>query len=274
MIIDAHVHFWNFDPVRDSWITERMEVIRRDFLPADLAPLLTANGVKGCVAVQADQSEQETNFLLALANQDDFIKGVVGWIDFNSPDINQKLEALSHHQKLKGFRHIAEGEATGFLVQDSFVNGIKSLKKHNYTYDVLIKHHQLQEAITLIDRVPNQPFVLDHCAKPDLTQSNLAEWQGHIKILAQNPNVYCKLSGLLTLCNWDNWKESDIFNCLDVVFDNFGTERVLFASDWPVMLLAGDYAKWLQLIKKYTERFTIPEKEMIFSKNTERYYKL
>ena len=274
MIVDAHVHFWNFDPVRDSWINNAMEVIRRDFLPEDLEPVLEEYEVSGCVAVQADQSEAETAFLLALAEESPIIKGVVGWIDLKSPDIEERLAGYLNEKKLKGFRHISEGEADGFLIQNDFVKGIKALQKHGYTYDILIKDHQLQEAIGLVDKVPGQVFILDHCAKPAIRTNNLAAWKKDIKIIAQNPNVHCKLSGLLTECNWNDWNEKDIFNCFDIVFDCFGTSRVLYASDWPVMLLAGNYGHWLGLVTKYTDRFAPEAIKMIFSQNTHRSYNL
>lgn len=274
MILDSHVHFWKFDPIRDSWITKDMNVIQKDFFPPDLEPLLAENGVSGCIAVQADQSETETDFLLALAEENSFIKGVVGWIDLRRPDIDQKLESYSAIKSLKGFRQIAEGEAPGFLVGDDFVRGVQALKKQEYTYDILIKHHQLQEAIILTDKVPGQAFVIDHCAKPELTKSDTTAWANQIKVLAQNPDVYCKLSGLLTQCNWQNRDEKAIFNCLDLIFEHFGTGRVMFGSDWPVMLLAGNYNHWIELVTKYTGGFTPEEKEHIFFKNTACFYNL
>ncbi|WP_020215035.1 amidohydrolase family protein [Flavobacterium rivuli] len=274
MIIDSHVHFWNFDPLRDTWITEDMKVISRDFLPGDVEPIFKENAVSGCIAVQADQSASETQFLLKLAGQNPFIKGVVGWIDLKNLHIEDELINYSAYKKLKGFRHISEGEGTGFLVQEDIINGLKALQKYNYTYDILIKQHQLKEAITLTETLPEMTFILDHCAKPDLKQDDCTSWKSHIKIISQNPNVYCKLSGLLTQCDWNNWNEKEIFNCLDVVFENFGSSRILFGSDWPVMLLAGNYSQWLDLIKKYTNQFTQIDKENIFCKNAEHFYKL
>lgn len=274
MIIDSHVHFWNFNPVRDAWITEDMNIIRSDFLPQDVAPVLQEHSVSGCIAVQADQSDIETQFLLGLAEQNPFIKGVVGWIDLKSKNIEEQLNAYSNQKKLKGFRHISEGEATGFLVQQDFISGLKALHAQGYTYDVLIKQHQLQEAIKMTETLPDLPFILDHCAKPNLKSNDISAWKGHIKIIAQNPNVHCKLSGLLTQGNWQNQNEKEIFNCLDVVFESFGSSRILYGSDWPVMLLAGNYSNWLHLITKYTNQFTAAEKIMIFFKNAERFYKL
>ena len=274
MIIDSHVHFWNFDPVRDAWITDDMKVIQRDLLPADIEPVLMRNKVSGCIAVQAGQSYTETDFLLALAKNNAFIKGVVGWADFKSVDINERLSGYTGEVKLKGFRHISEGESAGFLIQPDFLSGLKTLHDHGYTYDILIQQHQLQEAIALVDALPHQPFVLDHCGKPNLKQNDIAGWKEHIKIIAQNTNVHCKMSGLLTQCHWQDWNAKEIHDCLDVVFNSFGPGRVLFGSDWPVMLLAGNYGQWLQLVTAYTKQFSTEEKQMIFSKNAERFYKL
>jgi L-fuconolactonase len=274
MIIDSHVHFWKFDPMRDSWITDDMSVIGRDFYPQDIHPELSANYVDGCIAVQAVQNYGETEFLLALAEENPFIKGVVGWVDLKSHGIEAQLQHCSTIKKLKGFRHIAEGHPEGFLIGDAFVNGIKALQQYGHTYDILIRQHQLAEAIALVDKVPEQPFILDHCGKPDLKDNAISGWEAHIKIIAQNPNVHCKLSGLLTQCHWHNWAQADIYNCLDIIFENFGTGRVLFGSDWPVMLLAGNYTQWLTLIKKYTARFSAEEQENIFSGNATQFYNL
>jgi len=274
MIIDSHVHFWNYDRVRDSWITEDMNVIRRDFLPEDIAHILARNEVSGCIAVQADQSETETQFLLNLTDKNNFIKGVVGWADLKNQEIERQLEDYSGIKKLKGFRHISEGETEGFLVQRAFINGVKALHQYGFTYDILIKQHQLSEAIDLVDKVPGQPFVLDHCGKPDIKGNNILGWAENIKVIAQNPDVYCKLSGLLTQCHWQNWGEKEIFNCLDIIFDNFSERRVLFGSDWPVMLLSGSYTQWLDLIKKYTSDFPEKHKENIFGGNASRFYNL
>jgi len=274
MIIDSHVHFWKFDPIRDAWITNDMAVIRRDFYPQDIHPELIANKVDGCIAIQADQSDAETEFLLALAEENPFIKGVVGWTDLKNEDIEKQLEDYSPFNKIKGFRHVCEGLPEGFLVDDTFVNGIKALQKHGYTYDILIRQHQLTEAIALIDKVPEQKFILDHCGKPDLKANQISGWEEHIKVIAQNPHVYCKLSGLLTQSHWHNCNEKDIFNCLDTIFENFGTSRVLFGSDWPVMLLAGNYTQWLTMIQKYTARFPAEAQSNIFSGNAVRFYNL
>lgn len=274
MIIDAHVHFWNFHPVKDSWITSNMEVIRKDFLPADLESCFLDHQVEGCIAVQADQSEAETNFLLTEAESNAIIKGVVGWIDFLAPDIEERLIHFSQFKKLKGFRHIAQAEKKGFLLQKQFLEGLELLDQYNFTYDILLKADQLDDAIKLVEKLPHQAFVLDHCGKPDIKNKNTALWKDQLRMLAQNSNVHCKVSGLITEADWNNWNEQEIFNCLDVAFEHFGVGRLLFGSDWPVMLLAGNYTKWLQLLKLYAEQFTEAERNSFFSENTKAFYKI
>jgi L-fuconolactonase len=273
-VIDSHVHFWQFDAVRDAWITPDMQVIRRDFYPAHIAPLLNENNIAGIVAVQADQSDTETAFLLQLAKENPFIKGVVGWIDLTHRDIEDRLLAYKNEPNLRGFRHIAEGEADGFLTRNDVVRGIGLLGNHGFTYDILVRHHRLHDAIGLSEKLPAQPFMLDHCAKPALRTNQTENWATALKELAQNPNIYCKLSGLLTESHWHNCDEKSIYNCLDVVFDAFSTQRVAFGSDWPVMLLAGNYSQWLKMVQNYIAGFTPQEQENILHKNAERFYNL
>ena len=274
MIIDAHVHFWNYHPVKDSWITPDMEVIRKDFLPDDIEPYFSDHQIDGCVAVQADQSEEETNFLLAHAENSKVIKAVVGWVNLLDIDLEERLKHFTQFAKLKGFRHIAQAEPKGFLLQQQFINGLELLNKYSFTYDILLKADQLSDAITLINKLPNNAFVLDHCCKPDIKGKDIRNWKDKMQVLAQNPNLYCKISGLITEADWNNWNEEEIFNYLDVVFEQFGINRLLFGSDWPVMLLAGNYTRWLQLLKSYTKQFTETEREGFFSGNTKAFYKI
>jgi L-fuconolactonase len=274
MIIDSHVHFWNFDPVRDAWITKEMTVIRKDFLPEDFSLYLNENNVEGCIAVQADQSKEETSFLVNLAKENPFIKGIVGWIDLTSENLEALLQNYQSEKLIKGFRHIAEGEEIGFLLQKNILNGIAALHQYGYTFDILLKQSQLSDAVKLSEKLPDQPFILDHCGKPDLKTNDLKDWKLNIAELAQNPNVYCKISGLLTQGNWNNIDEKVIFETLDFIFSQFGIKRAVFGSDWPVMLLGGNYALWLELISKYVGRFSKEEQQLFFSKNAVRFYKL
>ncbi len=274
MIIDSHVHFWKFDPVRDAWITNEMATIRKDFLPEDFSFYLNENQVEGCIAVQADQSDEETAFLIGLAKENPFIKGIVGWIDLTSEKLEESLQNYQSEKLIKGFRHIAEGEGTSFLLQKNILNGIASLHQYGYTFDILLRQHQLNDAVKLSEKLPDQPFMLDHCGKPDLTTHELKEWKSNISKLAQNPNIYCKVSGLLTQGNWNLIDEQSIFETLDFIFSQFGMKRTVFGSDWPVMLLGGNYTLWLKLISKYVSQFPKEEQELFFFGNVVKFYKL
>lgn len=274
MKIDAHQHFWHFDPQRDAWITDEMRVLQRDFLPEDLQALLRQHQFDGCIAVQADTSEKETKFLLNLADQHAFIKGVVGWLDLCSSTINERLEHFSKHEKLKGLRHIVQGEPDGFMLQDDFQRGITALEKYNLPYDILIFPHQLEEAITLVETFPKQKFIVDHCAKPYIKDGKIEIWQGHIERLSHFENVACKVSGLATEADWNTWSKTTIKPYLDVVFNAFGSRRTLFGSDWPVSLLAGNYATTIDLIEDYISKFSKIEQEQIMGVNAKEWYRL
>ncbi len=272
--IDSHQHFWKYNPVRDSWITEDMQVIRKDFYPAHLTPILTENNFDGCVAVQADQSEDETNFLLDLADQHSFIKGVVGWVDLRSEIVEERLLHFSQHPKLKGVRHIVQAEPNGFMKQKEFLRGIKTLKKFNLPYDILIKEHQLEETVWFVNQFPDQKFVIDHIAKPHIGKTDKISWRKNMAALSTFPNVFCKLSGMITEADWKNWKYADFEPYLDNVFSFFGINRVMYGSDWPVCLVAGSYQQQLGIIEKYTSAFSDSEKQMIMGENAIRFYNL
>ena len=272
--IDSHQHFWIFDPVRDSWIDESMQRIQRDFLPQDLSPVLERNNFKGCVAVQADQTEAQTHFLLDLAKQNDFIKGVVGWVDLLDKNVADRLDFFSTEKKLKGFRHVVQGEADDFMLRDDFRRGIAALKAHNYTYDILVFHRQLPAAIDLTNRFPNQAFVLDHIAKPDIKSGQIQSWKENIIELAKAENVLCKISGMVTEANWKTWTPDDLKPYLDVVFENFTPERLMFGSDWPVCLVASEYDLVVKTLEDYITQLPIAQQELIWFKNAERFYGL
>lgn len=274
MIIDSHVHFWKFDPIRDAWITKDMHGIRKNFLPEDLSLHLEESQVDGCVAVQADQSDEETVFLVNLAKENPLIKGVVGWIDLTSEKLEELLQNYQSKKLIKGFRHIAEGEEIGFLLQENVLNGISKLHQFNYTFDILLRQHQLLDAIKLSEKLPDQAFILDHCGKPDLQTNDLKDWKSNISELAKNPHIYCKVSGLLTQGNWNIINKKSIFETLDFIFSKFGIHRVTFGSDWPVMLLGGNYALWLELISQYVSQFSKEEQQLFFSGNAQVFYKL
>ncbi|MBM3401415.1 MAG: amidohydrolase [Bacteroidetes bacterium] len=270
--IDSHQHFWKYDPARDTWITEEMEVIRHDFFPHDLKPLLEANGVHGCIAVQADQSEEETDFLLRLAQENDFIKGVVGWVDLCSPTIHERLEYYSQFSKLKGFRHILQAEPVEFILKSEFQRGIASLKQFGFTYDILVYPKHLSVIPDLVKS--EQRFIIDHLAKPDIRNSRFNNWETEMKEIASFDYVYCKLSGMITEADWMNWKKEDIFPYIDKMFEFFGAERLVFGTDWPVCKLAGEYDAVCGLMEEYLSKLSQREQELVWGKNATQFYNL
>jgi L-fuconolactonase len=274
MVIDSHQHFWVYDEERDSWITPEMEKIRKNFLPADLEPVLRANGVDGCVAVQADQSNQETEFLLQLAESNDFIKGVVGWIDLRAENLYDRLEVCSQFEKLKGFRHVVQGEPDGFLEQPDFIRGVRQLTAFNFTYDILVYPTQLKASYTFVKQLPNVRFVLDHMAKPYIKKGEIETWSADIKRLAELPNVSCKISGMVTEADWHNWKNEDFNPYLDVVFEAFGTNRLLFGSDWPACLVAAEYKAVKDILTNYISGLSENEQQKIWGGNAVKFYAL
>ena len=273
-IIDTHQHFWSYDPKIHDWINEDMKVIRKDFLPADLAPILKENKVDGCIAVQADQTDTETQILIREANQNSFIKGVVGWVNLKDKEIEEKLEEYSNETNLKGFRHIIQAEPKGFMLDASFQKGLSALAKYNYTYDLLIYETQLAEANTLIKQLPELPIVIDHIAKPNIKKGDSDDWKKEIKAIAQYPNLYCKISGMATEAHWDTWTMDTLKPYIDTVVEAFGTERIMFGSDWPVCLVASSYEKWLKGLQNYFNTFSISEQEAFFANNAINFYKL
>ncbi len=274
MTIDSHVHFWKYDKKRDSWITGDMKILRQDYLPEHLTISLKRNEVDGCVAVQADQSELETHFLAELAMTHPVIKAVVGWIDLQNENIDGRLHYFSRYPVIKGWRHIAQSEPDDFLLRERFRRGIRALGKYNYTYDILIYHHQLKPAVEFVSEFPEQKFVIDHCAKPGIKDKSIEEWKSFIRNLGQYPNVFCKLSGLFTEAKWKEWSAGDFYPYLDVVFDAFGTDRLMFGSDWPVILLSGIYVQWKSLLEKYMENFTMDDRQKVFGLNAIQFYNL
>jgi len=272
MRLDAHQHIWRYNAGRDRWITDEMAALKNDFLPEHLIPELEANGLQGCIAIQADQSEAETSFLLDLADHDQAIQGVVGWVDLRGNNVGERLDSFSRHSKLCGFRHIAQAEPDGFLLQEDFARGIQCLGNFGFTYDLLVYETQLPAAIGLAAKFPNQWFVLDHIAKPGVREKRYLPWARYIKVLAENPNVYCKISGLVTEADWKEWRTADFKPYLDMVFEAFGVDRLMFGSDWPVCLLAASYRQVVQLVADYTKNLPAADQEKIFGLNAVHFY--
>ncbi|MBS1486312.1 MAG: amidohydrolase family protein [Bacteroidetes bacterium] len=274
MWIDAHQHFWNYNPKRDTWITDEMKVLQRNFLPSDLNPLLDCSHISGCVAVQADQSETETQFLVSLAEANDFIKGVVGWVDLQSNNLTERLAYFSQYKKLKGFRHIVQSEPNDFLLRALFINGVRELKKFDFTYDILIYERQLPATLEFVKNFPDQRLVIDHLAKPNIKSHSFDNWKKHIQLIAEQENIFCKISGMITEADWHNWKYEDFIPYLDVVFNSFGIDRIMYGSDWPVCLVAASYEKQFSILQQYIQNFSQAERNKILGGNAIRFYQL
>src|SRR5579859_4748581 len=275
MIIDAHQHFWQYDPHGHGWITDAMAVLKRDFLPADLAPQLLQSHVDRTVAVQAETSLRETEFLLDLAAGSERIAGVVGWIDLTSPTIAEQLQSFKGHKKLCGFRHLVQDESDDrYLLREDVVRGISAIGDAGFTYDLLLYPRQLPAAIELVAHCPKQKFVLDHCAKPSIKAHQFEPWATHIRELAQFPHVCCKLSGLITEADWHSWQPADLRPYLDLVVEAFTPSRLMFGSDWPVCLLAGEYAAVKGSIESYAQQFSPQDRAFIFGRVAAQFYDL
>ncbi len=274
MKIDAHQHFWKFDPIRDGWISEDMSVIRRDFLPMDLKPLLNDSGIDGCVAVQADQSEKETGFLLELAGQYPFIKGVVGWVDLLGDNLGERLGFYKDQQVFKGVRHILQSEPNGFMTSLKFVNGVGRLHDLDLTYDILTTEKQLPEACELIRLLPEMRLAIDHISKPDIKNQSFDHWAKQMKTISSHDHVYVKLSGMVTEADLQNWTVNDLKKYVDFCLEHFGPQRLMFGSDWPVCLLGGSYQKVYQALLSCIAELSGDEQSWILGKTATVFYHL
>ena len=275
MRLDAHQHFWKYNPVHYVWMTDQMPVLRRDYLPDELKPLLPASGFDGSIAVQARQMVEETEWLLELSDAHDFIKGVVGWVDLQSPKLGMQLEKFSPHSKLVGVRHVVHDEPDdNFMLQPEFRRGIAQLREFGLTYDLLLFPKHLPVAVKLVEAFPEQPFVLDHMAKPAIREELISPWREDLCRLAEFPNVFCKLSGMVTEAKWKQWRLKDFHRYLDIVVEAFGPERLMIGSDWPVCTLSGDYAATMKIVADYLQKFPTEIREGILGGNCARFYAL
>ncbi len=273
--IDAHQHFWKYDPVRDSWITDDMSVIRKDFLPINLKPVLRQYHLDGSVVVQSNQSEEENEFQLKNAQEHDFIKGIVGWVNLQAVDLEERLASYKSFNKMKGFRHVLQGESQrDVMLSPGFMNGISKLKPFGFTYDILIFPDQLQYIPQFVRSFPDQKFVIDHIAKPNIRDKRIESWKKDIKAIAQFENVYCKISGMVTEANWHNWSRDNFNPYIDVVVNAFGVKRILYGSDWPVCLVAGEYGEIIDIVKQYFSSYSTSEQDLFFGENAIQFYNL
>jgi L-fuconolactonase len=275
MILDAHHHLWKFNDAEYGWMDETMSILKRDYLPADLEKQLDGPGVSGTIAVQARQTVEETRWLLEMAGQHSFIKGVVGWVDICSDQLSKQLDQLSSHPLLVGVRHVIHDEPDDdFMLRPAFIKGMEKLVQHNLTYDLLIFPRHLQRAIDLVSLFPDQRFILDHMAKPQIRSGILVPWQEEMAALADLPNVWCKVSGMVTEANIEQWKYEDFIPYLDTVAETFGPDRIMIGSDWPVCRLAGEYQQIMDIPVRYFNALDPDEKEKVFGLNCADCYEL
>jgi len=274
MRVDAHQHFWRYSDEEFGWINDAMSAIRRDFLPGDLVSLIDQVQVDATIAVQACQSLEETQWLLDLAEEHEWIAGVVGWVPLTGLRAELTLDQLSENAKLKGVRHVLQGEPEEFMAREDFNAGVALLRRFSLVYDLLVLEHQLPAAIKFVDRHPRQPFVLDHLAKPRIAAQELEPWAKNIREIARRPHVVCKLSGMVTEADFKQWSVEDLKPYVETVLDAFGPARLLFGSDWPVCTVAASYARWVAVVEEYVSGLTEHEQNLIFGRNAVRTYRL
>jgi L-fuconolactonase len=273
-VIDAHHHLWHYSASEYDWIDDRMTALQRDFLPADLVVELAKAGVDRAVTVQARQTLEETRWLLKLAQSCEAIRGVVGWAPLAAPGFEELAAKLATDPKLVGLRHIVQAEPKGFLDDPAFNRGICALQKIGLVYDLLIVENQLEEAIRFVDRHPQQPFVLDHIAKPRIAAAVIEPWRTHIREFSRRSNVSCKLSGMVTEDSWSGWSMESLQPYFDVVVESFGPDRLMAGSDWPVCLVATSYDRWWRTLRNYFANFSEDERAKIFGATATEIYNL
>ncbi|MDX2430269.1 MAG: amidohydrolase family protein [Bacteroides sp.] len=275
MIIDSHHHLWNFNEADYGWMDDSMKVLKRDYLPAELEVEIKKAGVSGTVVVQARQIIEETRWLLEMAEQNSFIKGVVGWVDLRSPELQKQLKVFATHPKLVGVRHVIHDEADDdFMLRPAFVKGIEMLQDFDLTYDLLLFPKHLEKAIELVSMFPDQKFVLDHISKPFIKSGIMQPWKDDIEALAAQPNVWCKISGMLTEASLDAWKYKDFVPYMKVVCEAFGMDRVMLGSDWPVCRLAGEYPEVMNIPLEFMGDLSEAERKNVNSQNAIDCYQL
>lgn len=274
-IIDSHQHFWQLERFDYDWMSSNDKVLYKDFLPDSFEPVLKENGVARSIAVQAHQSIEETRWLLDLSDQYDFIAGVVGWVDLQGENLEEQLDELTAHPKFKGVRHLVQDEPDDdWIVRPKVINGIKMLAKYGLTYDILVFTRHLRYVKTLLEQCPEVSFVIDHLAKPPIAEGKITEWADGIKEIAEFENVYCKLSGLVTEAEHQNWQPADLQPFVEIAIEAFGAKRLMYGSDYPVCLLAASYKQVLETYTSFLENLSDDEQSRILSENAADFYQL
>jgi L-fuconolactonase len=274
MRIDAHQHFWNYDSKRFDWINDDMAALRRNFLPEDLYPILQASQIDGCIAVQAEEHLRETAFLFELSEDHPWILGVVGWAELAQDNLDEVLDQWSNYSKLLGFREVLQSKEPEYMLRKEFIRGIHKLGQRGYTYDLLTYPNQLPAALQLVDACPNQFFVIDHLSKPDIKAGDWKAWKKSLQPFSERELVYAKVSGLVTEADWKKWRPADLFPYLDIALELFGPKRLLFGSDWPVCLAAGQYKEVLGVIESFADQLSAHEKDALFGGTAQEFYKI
>jgi L-fucono-1,5-lactonase len=272
--IDAHLHFWKYCAEQYDWIDDAMSAVRRDFLPSDLEKEIREAGIDGVVSVQARQTLEETRWLLTMAAQNDFIKGVVGWVPLTEPSVRDELDLLRGNTRLRGVRHVVQDEPDGYLLRKDFNAGASLLREMGLAYDLLIREPQLSEATRFVDQHPHQVFVLDHLAKPQVKGNRLDPWRKNLRELARREQVYCKVSGLVTEADFEAWTEAQLQPYLETALEAFGPHRLMFGSDWPVCLAACPYRCWYDVVGRFAASLSPGERASVFGRTAERAYDL
>ncbi|GMQ24381.1 amidohydrolase family protein [Algoriphagus sp. oki45] len=274
MKVDSHQHFWEYDPNRQDWITDDMKRIRRNFLPGDLFPLLQDAKIDGCIAVQAEESLRETDFLIDLAQQHEWILGVVGWADLGSDGLEEVLENYSENEHLVGFREVLQSKDPRYMLREEFIRGIHKLGEKGYCYDLLTFPQHLEATLELVKKCPDQRFVIDHLSKPGIKSGAWKEWKKLISPLAERELVWCKLSGMVTEADWQKWTYEDLFPFLEISMELFGPKRLMFGSDWPVCLVAGEYEQVFRVIEEFSSQLSTSEQDRIWGETALEFYQI
>lgn len=263
--IDAHHHLWKYTATEYGWLDDSMAQLQRDFLPDDLVRATASAGMDGTVAVQARQTLEETRWLLGLADTCDVIRGVVGWAPIAGADFPAVMEEFADRPKLKGLRHVVQGERDErYILREDFNAGIRAMESSGLVYDILIYERHLPQTTEFVDRHPQQAFVLDHMAKPLIATGELEPWAARMRELARREHVWCKVSGMVTEANWGAWNAETMRPYLDVAVEAFGPKRLMAGSDWPVCLVASHYRQWFDLLRSYFAAFSKEEQDAVF----------
>ena len=274
-MIDSHQHFWQVGRFDYPWMSADLGVLYRDYLPHHLAPILKQNGVNQTILVQASNSVAESRWLLDLASANNFIAGVVGWVDLTNPDIDTQLSELSANPKFKGVRHLVESEPDeAWLVQPAVLSGLQKLSERGVSYDLLVHTRHLKYVPVVAESCPDLGLVIDHLAKPPVARKEIKEWSQALAPLACYANLHCKLSGLVTEANWNSWQTDDLRPFVDCALESFGTERLMFGSDYPVCLLAASYDRVLDSFQQILQNLNDTDREKIFHRNAAKFYRL